>query len=179
MGAHKFISVILRFGELVSATIVAGILGHYLWLVSQADDHANSRIVYTVAMAGISIVVSIALGIPFKYSFYCFPLDFALSICWFVAFGLLCNVSCCFLNPLRDTRYGFNTEIEQQLNSRGCTSSWYWNSWGFYWGRWWLLPPATVTQAAVGTSSCSEWRVTLAFCFIGAMCWFVSGFLVS
>jgi len=94
--AHKIVSVILRISELISAVIVAGLLGRYLYLVGLADDHADSRMVYAAVMAGISIVVSLVLCIPLKYSFYCFPLDFALSVCWFVAFGLLCYVSSSF-----------------------------------------------------------------------------------
>jgi hypothetical protein len=91
--ASKVASVCLRIGELICASVVAGILGHYLYLLDQADDNLNDRIVYTVAMAGISIAFSIILMPPFKYSFWAFPLDFALFICWMVAFGLLVAVS--------------------------------------------------------------------------------------
>lgn len=91
--ASKVISVLLRFGELASATIVAGILGRYLFLLADANAHANSRIVYTEVIAGLSILFSLILFLPFKFSFYCFVLDFVLIICWMVAFGLLFTVS--------------------------------------------------------------------------------------
>src|SRR5690348_13496680 len=100
MGAIiKVVSSCLRIGELICAAIVAGILGHYLYLLDQAHADANERIVYTVAVAGISIFFAILLMPPFPYSFWAFPLEFALFICWMVAFGLLVDVSlfyyCC------------------------------------------------------------------------------------
>lgn len=85
-------SVFLRGIELVSASTIAGILGTYLHYLSDADVEANSRIVYTIVIAGISIFISIVFMPPLKYSFYGFPLDFALFICWMVSFGLLVNV---------------------------------------------------------------------------------------
>ena len=89
----KGLSVFLRFFELASATIVVGLLGNYLHYVASANDHANSRIVYAVALGGISILASLLLFLPLKYSFWGFPLDFILFVMWMVAFGLLCNVS--------------------------------------------------------------------------------------
>jgi len=154
--ATRVCSVILRFGELTSAAIVAGILGRYLSLLNNANAPANSRIVYTEVMAGISILLAIILGPPLKYSFYCFGLDFALFICWMVAFGLLCNLTV----------------------SHGCDSYWYWNYWGYYWGRYWYTaPPSSITQSIVGTVACQQRRATLAFSFIGGWIWFTSGVL--
>jgi len=91
--ASKTCSLILRFCELSSAVVVAGIVGRYLYLLTDANAHAGSRIVYTEVIAGISILFSILLFPPLKYSFYCFFIDFILFICWIVAFGLLCSVS--------------------------------------------------------------------------------------
>jgi hypothetical protein len=90
--ASEITSVVLRAIELISATIIAGIVGRYLHYLSDASVEANGRLVYTVAIAGISIFFSIAFMPPLKYSFYGFPLDFALFICWMVAFGLLVDV---------------------------------------------------------------------------------------
>jgi len=152
----KLCSVILRFCELSSAAIVAGIVGRYLFLLTDADAHAGSRIVYAEVMAGISMLLSILLFPPLKYSFYCFPVDFTIFICWMVAFGLLCGLT----------------------GTHACDSYWYWNSWGYYWGRYWYTAPGIiVTPSLVGTSACGEWRATLAFSFIGGWCWFVSGLL--
>jgi hypothetical protein len=91
--ASKICSVILRFCELASAAIVAGIVGRYLHFLTEANAHAGSRIIYTEVIAGISILFSILLSPPLKYSFYFFVIDFVLLICWMVAFGLLCSVS--------------------------------------------------------------------------------------
>ena len=89
----KVASVFLRVLELSSAAIVAGLVGQYLHYVSNAHDAANSRFVYTVTLAGISIVVSLVCMIPLNYAFYGFLLDAALFVMWMTAFGLLVNVS--------------------------------------------------------------------------------------
>src|SRR5205809_7897954 len=89
----KVTSVILRIMEFISAVIVAAILGRYLYFLDIANVGASSRIIYAVVIAGLSIFFSLILIPPLKYSFYAFPLDFALFVCWMVAFGLLANVS--------------------------------------------------------------------------------------
>ena len=91
--ASKIASICLRVSELVCAAIVAGLEGHYLYLVDRANDSPNGRIVYTEVIAGLSIAFSLILMLPMKYSFYGFPLDFTLFICWIVAFGLMMDVS--------------------------------------------------------------------------------------
>jgi len=91
--ASQALSVVLRILELSCAAIVAGIIGQYLHYLALADAQAGSRIVYTEVIAGISILFSIILMPPLKYSFYCFAIDGILFICWMVAFGLLANVS--------------------------------------------------------------------------------------
>jgi len=91
--ASQALSVVFRVGELICAAIVAGILGRYLDIIDQANVGANGRIVYTVVIAGISIFFSLVLLPPLKYSFWACPFDFAMFVCWMVAFGLLINVS--------------------------------------------------------------------------------------
>ncbi|KAH8742632.1 hypothetical protein BGZ57DRAFT_808835 [Hyaloscypha finlandica] len=146
--ASKTCSLILRVGELISAAIVAGVLGRYLYFLSSAHAHAGSRIIYAEVIAGISILASLVLFPPLKYSFYCFGLDFALCICWTLTV------------------------------SGGCESYWYWDSWGYYWGRYWYTAPrGSITQSVIGTAACSKWRATLAFSFIGGCCWLLSGIL--
>lgn len=61
--------------------IVAGIVGQYLHYVSTDDASTDSRTVCTEAIAGISLVLSILLMPPLKYSFYGFLVDYALFIC--------------------------------------------------------------------------------------------------
>jgi len=153
--ASKIASVCLRVGELICATIVVGILGHYLYLLDKADANANGRITYTIAIAGTSLGLSVLLMPPFMYSFWAFPVDYALFICWMVAFGLMIDLT----------------------GSKGCNSSWYWNSWGYYWGGWFYRGPITsVTQSMIGTANCTTWRTSQAFTFIGGWIWLGSGF---
>jgi len=147
------VSVILRILELCCAVIVAGIVGQYLHYLDLADVHAGSRIIYTEVIAGISILFSIIFMPPLKYSFYGFIIDFALFICWMVAFGLMENLT----------------------GGHGCSSYWYWSSWGYYWGRYWYtVPLSSTTQSLVGTAACGEWKAALSFSFIGGWTWFVS-----
>ncbi|KIW94374.1 uncharacterized protein Z519_04350 [Cladophialophora bantiana CBS 173.52] len=147
-------SFCLRIGEVICAAIVAGILGYYLHLLDDANAHANGRIIYTQVIAGISILAALVFMPPLKYSFWAFPLDFALFICWIVSFGLLVDLT----------------------SSGGCHSRWYWTSWGYYWGGWYRTIPITnANQTIIGTVNCSTWRTSNAFIFIGAFLWLGSG----
>jgi hypothetical protein len=108
--ASKIISVIFRVGELISAAIVVGILGRYLDILDDANVDENSRIIYSVCIGAISLFFSMVLMPPLNYSFWACPLDFALFICWMVAFGLQFNVrfwiipsSLIYLNMIRGT----------------------------------------------------------------------------
>jgi hypothetical protein len=94
MGAgSKVVSITLRVLQLISAAIVAGILGRLLHLVHVAHGHMNDRLVYAITIAGLSIFFSLLLILPFLYSFLAFPLDIIMFILWMVAFGLLEGVS--------------------------------------------------------------------------------------
>jgi len=148
-------SIFLRVFELISAAIVAGLVGEYLHYVSDAHQHAEPKLVYTVALAGISLVVCLFCMIPFNFAFYGFVLDFILFVMWMTSFGLLVNLT----------------------GSGGCHSSWYWNSWGYYWGRWYVHPVPNLSQSIVGTAACGKWRATQAWSFIGGWFWLVSSFL--
>ena len=91
--ATKIFSVIFRLGELASAVIVLAIVGRFLHLLNIGNGSIESRIIYAEVMAAISTAFSILLVIPAMYSFWAFPLDFALFVCWLVCFGLLAGVS--------------------------------------------------------------------------------------
>lgn len=177
--ASKALSVILRIWELCCAAIVAGIVGHYLHILNSANVHAGSRVVYTIVIAGISILFSIILMPPLKYSFYCFLIDAAIFICWMVAFGLMDNVR----SPIPNSGglfCGFGDNVYLQLGGGNCSSRWYWSSWGYYWGGFWRTVPLTsATQSLIGRSACSQWRAALAFMFIGGWTWIISMILVS
>ena len=97
----KVSSVICRIVELFSAAVVAGLVGEYLHKIDDANQNAGPRIVYTEALAGISLFFSIAYLPPLTYSFYGFFIDFSIFICWMVAFGLLEDVSITLFLPPR------------------------------------------------------------------------------
>ena len=99
--ASKIASVAFRTLQLVSAAIVIGLIGDYLRYASSVKM-VNSNIVYTEAIAGLSIFFSIFMIIPWKYFSYAAPLDFIMFIMWMVSFGLLRNVSHFF--PTRPAR---------------------------------------------------------------------------
>ncbi|KAI4861728.1 marvel domain-containing protein [Hypoxylon rubiginosum] len=84
-------SMILRLAELAFAAIVAGINGEYLHAVRDSDSWAQGRFIYTEVVAAIAIFLSIVWLFPFAGSFVHWPVDVVISICWFVAFGLLVN----------------------------------------------------------------------------------------
>ena len=86
--ASKIVSVILRIGELVASVIVLGIVGYFLWIISDANIYSDSRLVYTTVIASLGIFFSIILFPPFTYSFLAFPIDFTLAILWLVSFCL-------------------------------------------------------------------------------------------
>ncbi|KAG5766516.1 hypothetical protein H9Q69_006649 [Fusarium xylarioides] len=151
--AHKVISVILRLSELSSAIIVLGILSRFCYLAGIAEAHVDGRIIYTIVVACLGIIYSICFCPPFKAMFLGFPFDFVMFIMWLVAYCLL------------QTRTGSHT----------CSSSWYYNYWGYYWGRFWRVGPiGTVNIDAAG---CASWRTALAFAFIAWFLHLLSGIL--
>ncbi|KAI1344873.1 marvel domain-containing protein [Xylariaceae sp. FL0016] len=84
-------SMILRVAELAFAAIVAGINGSYLHAVRHQSSWDHGRFIYTEVVAGIAIFLAIIWLFPFSGGFIHWPVDVLISICWFVAFGLLVN----------------------------------------------------------------------------------------
>lgn len=82
-------SIILRLAELAFAAIVAGLTGVYLDANKGASSWSLGRHIYTVVVAGLSIIFAIIWLFPFSGSFIHWPTDFVISVMWFVAFGLL------------------------------------------------------------------------------------------
>ncbi|KAI1100966.1 marvel domain-containing protein [Jackrogersella minutella] len=87
-------SMILRLAELVFGAIVVGINGEYLHAVRHTNTWDQGRFIYTEVVAALAIFLAIIWLFPFAGSFTHWPIDLVISICWFVAFGLLVN----FLN---------------------------------------------------------------------------------
>ncbi|KAN0076458.1 hypothetical protein V8E54_006600 [Elaphomyces granulatus] len=154
--AHQFVAAFLRVSELICAAIVVGIISRYEYFIHTANAPNSGRLVYSLVIGCISIIVSIFLMIPFHATFYLFPIDLVLFICWMVAFGLMANLTA----------------------SGGCSSFWFWHSWSYYWGGWWYTVPITdANSGLIGTASCGEWRSNLAFSFISSIIWLFSGIL--
>jgi len=85
-------SIILRVAELIFAAIVAGVNGAYLHSVQNADSWSQARFIYTEVVAAISIFLALIWLFPFSGNFVHWPVDIFISICWFVAFGLIVNL---------------------------------------------------------------------------------------
>jgi len=93
----KTASVISRLGALFCAGIVLGIISRFFRVVDLGNGPINGRLVYAEVIAAMSIAFAIILLPPLTYSFYFFPFDLIMFICWMVAFGLLANVRCSYL----------------------------------------------------------------------------------
>lgn len=91
-GTHKISSIVLRFIQFASAVTVMAILGRFSHLISIPGVYADGRIVYAMVVAGLGIIASIILWVPFDIIFMGFPVDFILAIMWLVAFCLLITV---------------------------------------------------------------------------------------
>lgn len=92
MALDRIVQMILRAAELAFAAIVAGVTGNYLHK-SSADSWALGRFIYTEVVAGLSMLLALIWLFPFTSSFIHWPADIFISILWWVAFGLLVNVS--------------------------------------------------------------------------------------
>jgi len=176
MGAiSKTISVFARLGELASSVIVLGLLGRFLWVVSDANVYADPVIIFATVVAAISTFFSIILFPPFTYSFLAFPIDFILFVVWLVAFCLMEAVS----YDLAKFKLDQNNKF-QLTGIHTCDAIWYWSYWGFYWGGFWRSPTIIVNgPSSIGWAGCSSWRAALAFTFIASMAFLFSSILVS
>lgn len=92
MAFDRIISFVLRAAELAFAAIVAGLLGSYLDK-SEASSWDNARHIYTIVVAALAMLLSLLWLLPFTSTFVHWPVDLFISILWFVAFGLLVDVS--------------------------------------------------------------------------------------
>jgi len=146
---HKILSVTLRIFEFVCSAIILGLLAKFFHLIDIVHGPTDSRLVYAISMASISVALAIVLSLPLKYSFYLFPVDFALFICWIVCFALL----------------------EDLTGARTCSSSWFDTYWTVYWDA------NSGSSVVLTGSGCAKWRAVVAFSFIVSFFWLVSGFL--
>lgn len=98
--AHRVISAILRVFEFGMSAVNLGILARFFSLIHEVGAHEDPRWTYALAMAAISLSLAVILMPPMKYSFYLFPIDFAMFVMWIVSFALLEDVSFAFQLPL-------------------------------------------------------------------------------
>lgn len=181
VSASRVALVALRIWELICSVIVVGILGHFLYIVSDAGATNDGRAVYSLVVASISTVFSLVFIAPFMYSFLAFPVDFALFVMWLVAFCLLETVrdslpSGCMGTPQKLTP-------AQRTGIHTCSSPWYWNYWGYYWGGYGSSPGTAGSgyrrSTGAAGSGCGAWRTVLAFSFMAMFAFLVSTILVS
>jgi len=140
---HRVAYFLLRMSELICAVIVLAILARFTYLVGIGRVSVDGKIVYALVIASIATAFSILFCVPVNVLSMSFPADFILFVCWLVAFGLLA------------------------AEDRHCSTGWYNNNWGYYWGRWWRFGP--VGRVNVGNIGCGYWRTTLAFSFMASM----------
>lgn len=92
--ASRALSVFLRLGEVICATIVLGLLSRIFYLVDNTGvTEPNARLVFAAVIAGMSIVAGLVLMPPMAYTFWAFPVDLFFFAAWLTVFCLLETVS--------------------------------------------------------------------------------------
>lgn len=66
--------------------------------------------------------------------------------------------------------------LAQRTGIHTCSSPWFWNYWGFYWGRRWRRPLWVSGPVSAG---CAQWRTVLGFSFMAMFSFIVTTILVS
>lgn len=117
MALERIVSMVLRAAELVFASIVAGVNGEYLHK-SNASSWTLGRFIYTEVVAGIAIFLAILRLFPFASGFISWPVDIFISILWWVAFGLLVDVS-----PVLETRKVYVSDKTSSSGAAAAASS--------------------------------------------------------
>ena len=78
----RIVGLTLRALQLVSAVIVAGIVGNFLGQADRGGWWPGGRFIYTEVVAGLAMLVSLILLIPFTWALTMFPLDLTLFLLW-------------------------------------------------------------------------------------------------
>jgi hypothetical protein len=127
--------------QLAFAAIVAGLTGDYLHSTQGTSAWDNGRFIYTEVVAGLSILLAIIWLFPFSGSFIHWPADLFISVCWWVAFGLLVN--------------------HVNGSDGACGGVFDWSNVSFH----------------GDANTCGKWKADIAFSFLSALLWLVSGLL--
>ncbi|EPE28278.1 hypothetical protein GLAREA_09398 [Glarea lozoyensis ATCC 20868] len=142
-----------RILGIAAATVVAGLVGTSIASTSKAHDYVDSRIIYTIVIAGLNLWDGLTFIIPFNV----FPNVFTFFILWIVDATLLLHID----------------------GSLTCNGSWQYTYWGYYWGQFWNNKPADFdTIATVGSTGCHQWQLVIAFAFLAAFSHFFHGLIV-
>lgn len=159
MALDRIVQMILRAAQLVFAAIVTGITGAYLHANDNASSWDNGRFIYTIVVSSISMVFALVWLLPFSGSFVHWPMDIFLSILWFVAFGLLVNVSdSLLLGRFSAAAYQILT-LSDQLIGDGCGPVFDWSN---------VSPRG---------DDCGRHKANIAFAFLSAIVWLASAFI--
>jgi len=87
----RMISLFLRFGEFVTATVVMGIMAYFVHQYDKYGIGPEGREIYTLVIACLSMIFALIWLIPSTSSMLHYPMDLLLSAAWFAAFGVLEN----------------------------------------------------------------------------------------
>ena len=166
----------IRIAILVSSCIVAGVVGHYLDVQGKANSKAGKRFIYTVVVAGISILASIVTMIPTTWALTLIPFDFIMFVLWLRTPE----------NPSDEFRTNTDLYTDRRIRS---IDQLYWPhelqpqhcvepnlGCGFF-GAGWVSPEYDCvpgSEADMRTEQCATWKTAIAFIFISAILWLIA-----
>ncbi|KAK4161718.1 hypothetical protein QBC43DRAFT_357248 [Cladorrhinum sp. PSN259] len=154
-GTARACHVILRLFEFACSVIVLGILARAIYLIDQANMGQDSRVLYGLSTAVISALFSTVFVVPLLYAYMAAPFDAIMFIMWMVAFALLAA----------------------RMGTSMCDSWWYYNYWGWSWGRWYIGGIPSPGWSWYSSPGCASFRVVLAFSFMASIAYLLSAIL--
>lgn len=158
MALDRLVSMMLRAAELVFAAIVAGVTGDHIHKSNASAWHLG-RFIYTVTVSGIAIFLALIWLFPFSGTFVHWPVDILVSVLWWVAFGLLADVSQMFLARSKEALPSSQSNpMEQRLGS-SCGAIFHWDN---------VSPRG---------DECGRFKAALAFSFLSAILWLASALI--
>jgi hypothetical protein len=104
--------VTFRILGIAAAAVVAGIVGTHIAHTANAHAYVDSRIIYTIVIAGLNLWDGLTFIIPFNV----FPNDFIFFVLWIVDTTLLLRVS--ILPSLKLRRISRESNTDALLTDR-------------------------------------------------------------
>lgn len=138
----------------MSPQVVTGVIGSYS--KGLKGGNLQSRFIYIMVVAGISILLGLMWLLPFSGSFFHWPADMILSLTWFAAFGLVIDYAGKHnrtSNPLdlADITKGGACNVWRISEAFSFLSSCFWVASGFL--GIWFMSRARKERAAARTSA--------------------------